>query len=212
MGTERFNLVLKLYPEEIQLSKKRKEIWYHVSEGDDLPKNIRSNIGTDTSKRYFYDAEGWVIDRETMNKAIRNKKTAGKPNMQRINGQSIWDGSVDRYARNNLKVFLTEYFGPAIIRQWPENIFTPNHELFFHFEFIFYMPITLRAYTVQDIDNHAYPYTKAFTDTLTKIAVIPDDNAKYYRGYYCRYVDIPTEDDRRLEIKLHFCKNNERLW
>lgn len=210
MSTEKFNLIFKLYPEDIQLSKKKRELWYHRSEGDSLPKRILESYRDGKNDTYTLDEEGWVIIRKTGEKVIRNFKTANKPNMQKISGQSIWSGEVSRFARNKLKIFLTEYFTPGIIRQWPEAIFTTADKAF-HFEFIFYFPLQLRNATAQDIDNHSYPYTKAFMDTLVQLKIITDDSPKYYRGFYCRYVDIPTEEDRRLEVKLHFCTNTERL-
>jgi hypothetical protein len=217
MSTEKFNLIFKDFPEYMKLSEKKRALWIHRSDGEgNIPKAILDSYRDGKNQRYGIDENGWFIDKETLDekgnptKVIRNKKTAGKPNMQRINGQNIWNGNVDRHARNKLKEFLTEYYTPTIIRHWPPLIFTQHK--FFHFEFIFYVPLTLRNYAHSlDIDNIAYPYTKAFTDTLTQLKVITDDSAKYYRGFYARYVDIPSEDDKRIEIKLHFCENAERL-
>lgn len=211
MSTEKFNIIFKLYPEEMKLSEKKREIWIHQSEGPNIPKGIAKEINTKgAAGNYYFDHQGWVIDRRTEEKVVRNIRTAGKPNMQKISGQSIWSGEVSRFARNKLKIFLTEYFTPAIVRHWPEKIFTTADKSF-HFEFIFYFPLQLRNMTAQDIDNHSYPYTKAFMDTLVNLSIIKDDSPAYYRGFYCRYVDIPTEEDRRLEVKLHFCENNQRL-
>jgi len=209
MSTEKFNLILKDYPEYLQLSKEKRGLWVHQSEGDNIPMYIKKDLRKE-EPTYSFDANGWVIDNKG-NKVIRNKLTAGKPNMLKINGQSIWNGLVNKYTRNKLKDFLTEYYTPFIIRNWPINLFTSNTS-FFHFEFIFYFPIELRGFkNVQDIDNHSFPYVKAFTDTLTELQIIPDDGVKYYRGVYSRYVNIPNEFDRRLEIKLHFCDNTQRL-
>ena len=210
MSTEKFNLLFRDYPEEMQLSKSRRAIHIHESEGDGIPANIRKSIGASAVNKYFFDPDGWVISRETSEKVIRNKRTAGKPKMLRINGQSIWDGSIDRYARNNLKVFLTHYFTPIIIRSNIEKLYTPKDH-YFHFEFIFYFPLTLRNFVAQDIDNHAFCYVKAFLDTMQELKIIENDNPLFARGYSSRYVDIPTEEDRRLEVKIHFCKNNERI-
>lgn len=212
MSTEKFNLIFKLYPEEMKISEKKRELWYHKSEGNNLPSRIVKDLleheGAGLCK-YYVDNDGWICTTDGK-KVIRNSRTAGKPNMQKISGQSIWSGEVSRFARNKLKTFLTEYFTPTIVRHWPESIFTTADKAF-HFEFIFYFPLQLRSTPVQDIDNHSYPYTKAFMDTLVGLKMIADDSPKYYRGFYCRYVDIPTEEDRRLEVKLHFCTNNERL-
>lgn len=197
MSTEKFNMVLKLYPIEIQKSAKRREIWYHISEGKKLPKYLQKP----DYLHYTVDKDGWIIKLETGEKLVRNYKTAGKPNMKRINGQSIWDGDVSRYERNDLKKFLSDYFIPNINRQLPEHLFTAKY---IHVEFIFYV-----VEAEQDIDNHGYPYIKAFMDALQTSERIVNDSPVYIRGYYCRYVVV--KDDRRLEIKIHFCENSQRI-
>lgn len=210
MGTERFNLVLRNYPEEMKLSDSRRVIYLHESEGDRIPKHVRETLGVQPGSKYYADSDGWIRNMHDDEKVIRNTKTAGTPKMQRINGQAIWDGSLDKYARNNMKIFLTEYFGPAIIRNLPDKLIA-GAGMYLQFEFIFYVPIVLRKWTVQDIDNHAFLYIKAFMDTCTQIQLIEDDNARFFRGYYPRYVNCATEEERRLEIKIHFCKNDERI-
>jgi hypothetical protein len=214
MSTERFNLILKDYPEKMMLSKERRTLYYHESDTQ-LPKMIKEDIGNikaqanETSK-YYIDSLGWVWDRVSGEKVIKNSRTAGKPNMQKISGQSIWNGAVDMYARNNLKKFLSEYFRPSIARHLPSNLVTPAGE-YFHFEFIFFVPIVARKWVAQDIDNHAYPYVKAFLDTVTTMKVIPDDSPRFLRGHSVRYVNCIGEGDRRLEVKIHFCKNDQRI-
>jgi Holliday junction resolvase RusA-like endonuclease len=214
MSTERFNLILKDYPEEMKLSDKRRTLWYHETDTT-IPKTIKEgvtdNLANDVkSKPYTTDNLGWIINRVSGEKVIKNSRTAGKPNMQKISGQSIWNGSVDMYARNNLKKFLSEYFRPSISRTLPSNLVTPAGE-YFHFEFIFFVPIVARNWVAQDIDNHAYPYVKAFLDTVTAMKVIPDDSPRFLRGHSVRYVNCLGEGERRLEVKIHFCKNDQRI-
>jgi hypothetical protein len=210
MSTEKFNIIFKLYPEEIEISKKRREIWYHRSEGDDLPAYILKDYRDGNSTKYGLDKDDFFIDKTTGAKLVRNKKTAGKPSVFKINGQYIWDGSVDRFKRAKLKTFLQEYFSPSIVRNLPETVFT-KAGYYIQLEYIFYVPLALRNWTSQDLDNHSYPYIKSFNDTLVTMTTIPDDGPRILRGCYARYVDIPNEDDRRLEIKIHFCENNQRL-
>lgn len=212
MSTEKFNMVLKLYPIEIQKSAKKREIWIHKSEGEKIPRTVRQPVyktGMLTlSEGFSFNEDGWVIRTATGEKVVRNFKTAGKPNMKRINGQSIWDGDVSRYERNDLKKFLSEYFIPNINRQLPEKIMTHR---FIQIEFIFYTrDVGTKA---QDIDNHSYVYVKAFLDALQDTGRVTDDGARNIRGYYCRYIAIaPDEDEeRRLEIKIHFCTNDQKI-
>lgn len=220
MNTEKFNLIFKQYPEEMKLSNEKRTIYLHFSEGDRLPKNIRNSlhskdfnghdsVGALPGLSYYVGDDGWIFNKAG-EKVIRNARTAGKPNMKKISGQAIWSGSINMYARNNMKKFLTGYFSPFITRTLPYKLVTPAG-YYFHFEFIFYVPIVMRNWAIQDLDNHAFPYIKAFMDTLTLLEVIPDDDARYFRGYYPRYVNCQDEEQRRLEIKIHFCRNDERI-
>lgn len=215
MSTERFNIIFQQYPEEMELSKEKRTIYLHLSEGNKLPKNVTDSLSIGykvATFRYYTDKIGWIYHTKDDQKVIRNKKSAGKPNMLKISGQSIWNESVSRWTRNNLKKFLTDYFTPFIVRQLPEKIESQRPNIYYHFEFIFYIPVSLRGYSkIQDIDNHAYPYVKGFMDTITLLKLIPDDSAQYFRGYYPRYVECMTEEERRLEVKIHFCANNENI-
>lgn len=109
----------------------KRAIWIHISEGDGIPKHIAKDIAKGTAaEKYYYDAEGWVVEKQSGLKVIRNAKTAGQPNMRKINGQSIWDGSVDRYARNNLKTFLTSYFSGHCTSLAREYIYFAANSIF----------------------------------------------------------------------------------
>lgn len=213
MSTEKFNMILKLYPEEIELSKKKRPLWIHKSEGNKIPLHIRRGIGQSgeflATSNYLFDHDGWVINLITNEKVVRNFRTAGKPNMESINGQSIWNGNVARHTRNKLKHFLTDYFVPNIVRQLPKTLY-PSGDKSIHFEFIFFRKM-INVSLLQDIDNHSMPYVKAFMDALELLNVIPSDSPTWVRGIYSRYQHIPDDSERRLEIKIHFCDANQKL-
>lgn len=210
--TERFNCVFQLYPEKIQLSKKQRPKYWEKKHLAKMPQYIRRAIDAGTyiwakhnGKERLYnnaeDAKGFVI---------KNSKVAGKPKFETINSQTIYQG--DHWMRQIVVDELHAYFAPGIMRQLPTEIFTPSPDVFMHFEYIFFYPFEARKNEqYQDYINHAYIRSKTFEDTLVKLQVILDDSPRYVRGGYARYVNVPTEADRRLEIKIHFCKNNQRI-
>jgi hypothetical protein len=127
----------------------------------------------------------------------------------KISGQVFWSGGQgSEWVRQKVKEALTIFFTPYIARQLPPKLFVPQGN-FLQLEFIFYMPALRKQ--IQDDDNHAFPYVKAFRDTLKLLEVIDDDGPDFIRGTYSRYVMVSDESERRLEIKVHSCSNREPI-
>lgn len=221
MNTEAFNIIIPNYPEEILISKSRREKYWLPKDSKNLPQKHLKGIVDGTldwkmvrTSKTGKKEEMRLIDRSTGEHIVKNPVSAGKPRTQRISGQIFWEGGEgSEWTRQKVKKALTAYFSPAIARQLPPTIFTkPEH--FIQLEFIFYYPLTLiyqEKRIPQDDDNHAFPYIKAFRDTLEMMGVISSDGPTVLRGSYARYVDIPIKEDRRLEVKFHFCKNAQAI-
>ena len=130
----------------------------------------------------------------------------------KINGQSIYNSNLNRFARNIVMSNLHDYLEPAfkpfkgLITEYPIkitiNIFTVrNHGA-----------ISRRSGTIRwkkpksdyvpnwDIENLATIWIKAINDTLSKTGVIPDDNIKYLNGVSYNYIEVEDINDRKLEI------------
>lgn len=210
MSTERFNMVIPDYERYVQLSAKRRAKYYYP--GDTLSKKNQKLLdkglyiwkdhklsGGDIEQRLYEPIIGDFI--------IKNLRTAGTPNKMILNGQSIWNGNMAKFTRNKVRDFLHDYYIPFIKRQLPEKIFTTSG-LFIQIEYIFYENLNKK---LPDYFNHALIYMKTFEDTIVELGVIQDDDPSFLRGGYPRYVHIEDETERRLEIKFHFCKNNERI-
>lgn len=220
MNTEAFNIIIPNYPEEILISKERRAKYWTKDKEKHLPQKYITGLQagaliwklvktSKTGKR-----EEIRLVTEAGEHIVKNPISAGKPRTQRISGQIFWEGGEgSEWTRQKVKKALTAYFSPAIARQLPKNVFTkPEH--FIQLEFIFYYPLTItyqEKRIPQDDDNHAFPYIKAFRDTLEMMGVISSDGPNVLRGSYARYVDIPTKEDRRLEVKFHFCKNAQAV-
>lgn len=220
MSTEKFNCVFRHYPETVELSKKRRGKLYLKSKGGPspalsnkikeritlgqlewIPKPVKSNPNQEA-----------LYDRETKEFVIKNTKTVGTPRVITINSQVAWEsGSGSEWTIRAIKANLAAWFAPIIIQQLPPQII-PGPGKYIHIEYIFYYPFTERDPRLyQDYLNHWFIRGKVFEDTLVALQIIPDDSPKYVRGAYPRYVNVETEDERRLEVKFHFCYNHQRI-
>lgn len=216
-STAKFRVVLKDYPEQFQISEKRKAKYYHK---DVTPLKAKFLLEGIKSGRYVWrlktQAAGECLyDTEIDEFVIRNPKAAGTPRILTINSQLLWAaGGGSEWTRQAIEKFLTGWFSPAIARQLPEKIWLRDHE-FIQLEYIFYYPFDIgmndnaqwRKY--QDYINHCFIRAKIFEDTLVKMKVIPDDSPMHVRGSYMRYVAINPDQERSMHVVIHFCKNEE---
>jgi hypothetical protein len=231
--TEKFNIIFPKFPLYIILADARREKFYKSE--DKLPKYLQEKVN---SGEYRYAAPvGNVlcapepIPGKTSLKAVGGKKTgiayyriiknsvaAGTPRRAKISGQYLWK-NIDKgrisYVQK-LKDQLRAYFIPAIVRQWgPTFKLTPGLRRYIHIEYIFYMPLVLvqmdERDLSQDIGNFGWPYDKIFQDILQSEGIIATDDPSKVRGVYYRYEDIEDEEERRLEVKIHFCYNDQRI-
>lgn len=216
--TAKFRVILNDYPESFIISKKRAIKYWK-------PKNllpIYLETLEKTGKLIWKEkskAFGLALyDPEKKEFVVKNKKVAGTERFHTINSQNLWvAGGGSQWTRLATEKFLKSWFTPAIIRQLPEKIWMKDDE-FIHFEYIFFYPFNpanpndnrlWRQY--QDYINHCFIRAKIFEDTLTELGVIPDDSPMYVRGSYMRYVAIPPDQERHMDVVIHFCKNNQTI-
>lgn len=214
-STERYTLVMHQYAETFHVSEKQRAKFYRLNEK--LPKRMQARLDAKeleyrthlgTGKIFLYNSkEHCFID--------KNIKNTGKPKISSINSQIFWEsGSGGEWTRVKIKAVLNAMFEPMVKEQLPVSI-VPEKGTFLQLEYIFWYPFGIRRSTgtpYQDYINHFYVRGKVFEDVLTKMKVIKDDNPDILRGAYARYVNVETEEERRLEIKIHFCKNEQRIY
>lgn len=209
MGTEAYNLVIPLYREEFQYSQSRKPTYWKKT--DKLP--AYANLGI-SSGNYIWVLKGskeCLFDTIKSEFIVKNSKSAGKPRVMSINSQPFWaGGNGSEWVRMKMKDAVKSEFVPYIARHLPLKIFPPKNK-FIQIEFIFFYPFKTKVKQYQDYINHWFVRQKIFEDTLVDMKVISDDNPDILRGGYGRYVEIENEQERRLEIKIHFCRNEERI-
>jgi hypothetical protein len=205
--TEVFNVICKDYPVELRLSEKQRP--KYIKEGNRIGKRQEQALKAGMMKW----VEGKLFDNVTNGFVVKNPSQVGTPRLVPISGQYFWQGgSRVEWYRQRLKEQLAAYFIPRIKMQLPiQKLFPPKNH-FIHFEFIFYTRLQVEGRKIpQDVDNHAYPYMKVFVDTVKTLGMIEDDLPQIYRGSEFRYVEIEDIAERRLEIKIHFCRNGQAI-
>ena len=220
MGTEKFNCVFEQYPETVQLSAKRRAQYFTALTNTFLPPLAKKYEKGIQMGKYTWEKKPTkekpkqvaLYDREKMEFVIKNSKTVGTPKIITINSQIAWEsGKGSEWTIRAVKDVLKLWFTPLIIKQLPPQI-EPGMDKYIHLEYIFYFPFTQRDPRLyQDYLNHWFIRGKIFEDCLVYLGIIPNDGPKYVRGAYPRYVNIDSEEERRLEVKVHFCRNNERI-
>jgi hypothetical protein len=226
-GTEAFNMVVQQYPLKYTVAESRMKKYYFKElaasgmpdipvEAMDIPQYAKKKLKEGIFSWVFMTRTvgGQRVRKEALFNTVtnefvlKNPRTAGTPRILPINGQDFWSsGEGQQWNRSKLKEFLYDYYASRIVQQLPEGIWAPKGS-FIHLEYIFYFPFKIyEANDVQDLDNHSYPYVKVFKDVLQTLGVIKGDDFRYVRGDYSRYMEVETEEERRLEIKIHFCEN-----
>lgn len=144
------------------------------------------------------------------NVKISNPRTAGKPRMKKINGQSLWVG-MNHHLRTKISKELKKYFyeifrGTKFVENYPIGI-----------ELVFY-----GTFGEYDLDNLSILYRKTVQDSLCgnveflcKVengkksfypdrekypAIIQDDNVNYINEIPTRFVE---SDSKKLIINIY---------
>lgn len=216
--TSQFRVIFRDYPESFEISKSRRAKYYHRHTAI-TAKYLKEGIKTGKYvwKLKTTHAGECLFDTETEEFVLKNPRAVGTPKGQVINSNILWAaGAGSEWTRQAIEKFLTGWFSPGIARQLPEKIWLKDFQ-FIHFEYIFYYPFKQnmkdnsewRQY--QDYINHCFIRSKVFEDTLVKMKVIPDDSPMYVRGAYMRYVAIPEDQERHMDVVIHFCRNNQSI-
>jgi hypothetical protein len=169
------NLIYKIeipdYIEFVQLSKKRRPIYY--KKGTKIPKKYLNN------SKYKYNSLGFLID-ENNEKILKNIRAAGTPKFKKIRGNDLWSG-IDHNLRskiaNEIKSFLYPYIKP--FKKLTKEAYPIGVAMEFR------KPIGRGDW---DLDNHALFYKKCLLDVL-KNTIIEDDSVQYVRSTPCTYIE-----------------------
>jgi hypothetical protein len=189
MNNELLRIEVPMYLRRVLMSKNRMKKYY-----------IKSNYIADKTKKSkkklkelpkkYSDSNIFIWKKKGINEClfnvtteefvIANPRVHGTERWNVINGQDIYNGNVQKWTRNKI-IPLT---------QFPINIFVEIHDLVYD---------PLLGNQLWDVDNRAYPYTKAFQDALKKNKIIPDDNILYItQAPAPKFIPVDDEKDRKL--------------
>jgi len=151
-----------------------------------------------------------LYDTITGDRVIKNPLTAGKPRIQRINGQDFYSGFSHHSVRQKIVQAIKEDFLPHFKKIKPIENFP------IQIDFIYYDELNLktsgkkteRKNKSKDIDNMRFAYEKCSLDLLTTIKKIPDDDLQFIRKISSEF--IPSTERKLLLVIREY--NETNLW
>lgn len=160
---------------------------------DKLPKKYRENLNNTpkimSGKAYCQDADG--------ERFVKNTKKAGTPNIWVMNGQDLYNATLNWRLRKTVAKYYHEYFGNYIEQQL-EPIET---------EAAVRLAISCDIYEIKrshmpDVSN-MWLLEKFFEDALQEKGIIPDDSPDYViESGRKRYHWVEDPRDRKLVFTI----------
>jgi len=154
-------VTIPYYIRKVKLSEARQKKYYELGK-----KHPKAKKYLDKTKYEYQEVKGFgkrrfLVDIETGDRVIANPKAAGTPNYVIINGQKIYNGEVGGPIRNKMMKVIKKSLAPFIAKLDPVTDFPIRINMEIH------DVIKEDGYSYWDVDNRAWPYIKAFQDTLT---------------------------------------------
>ena len=150
------------------------------------------SAGKKVIKEYLVDDKGERI--------VANESKAGKPKVENINGQGIYNGKIKEHDRNNMITQIHNSFKPYVatiskITSYPIRI---DVYMFDQIE-----DAVFTRHQDWDVDNRFLPYGKALSDVLKSEGKIDEDN-RYYITEPPHPIFVPVDDkeDRKLVVRI----------
>ena len=142
----------------------------------------------------------------TDNKVAPNK-------LIKVNNQSIYNGRLNRFARNIAVTNLHEWVisqipNPIPVRKYPVTInytfrLVKNHgSIMCRNGKIFWKPVKPSYEPNWDIQNVAHLWMKVTDDALVKAGVLADDDVRYVKGESYHYEWVDNLDKREIIVKF----------
>lgn len=177
------------FSEYIEVSKKRMAKPY-IKGKCRLPKKYQTND-------YVFDKKNRLIEKLTGKVVIANTKTVGKPRLEKVNGQNIYNGTANPIMRSALINKIHNYFKPLL-----KDVVIPKD--------IEYYPLCLELiFYVKDqgkfnVDNdNKWIWRKCIQDTITELGIWPDDNVNVISRNEEETILISDEEEQKLIINIY---------
>jgi hypothetical protein len=196
--------------DHIQLSKARRPVYYKITPRSTVPPTINKKI---EAGQYVIVNGGFVVDRSTGLRVVKNAKTAGTPKLMKIAGQDLWVG-MDHHLRSKLAKEMKMYFWNYLkdikpikdIKQYPIGIKLEIQDV----------------YNEGDLDNMEHVYRKTIHDVLCGnvefvkgldgkfkpdrkkyYPIIIDDSKEYIQEIISSFIPIADHEKRKLIITIY---------
>lgn len=163
---------------------------------------IKGILGTDiVSMEQAKKAKLYLIRKDTGEIILDNADKVGQPKFIKIKGQDIYSGNMPEFTRATVMAAIKEQFKPfvepiPVITRYPIKI---TMELYTTIKNINDRSNTTKEGQRWDVDNHAFPYTKAFPDVLTELGkIIDDDRLHVTTPTHAVFCPCKREEDRKL--------------
>ena len=182
-------IVIPHYIKQIQVSKHRRPTYYKMGEKK-IPKKY------DNFPFEKFGGTMMLCNPGTKTRVIKNSKSVGTPRYLAINGQKFYSGFNSEHERMTIVYGLKDYYDEIIIGMKPITEF-PIFIKYIHFA------KTEIGFSIADLDNLSYCYTKTFQDWLTSRGIISEDNTRYIRSFQPEVFPVETDEERKLIILIY---------
>lgn len=196
---ELFKITIENYSEYIQKTNKVRPVPY-IKGKCRLPMKYESEEDFEWRKIKYWgkfvearfkkeaDIKDWLIS---------NNKSANKPRMVKVNGQSVYNQTGGSFNRAFMRDRLHEYFEKHLEGIKPID----NIEVF---PLSIWIKFYIHDMGKHNIDNdNKWPWRKWFQDTMVDLKLITDDNLQYINDNRETTYLIPEDQDQKMEIILY---------
>jgi hypothetical protein len=187
-----WKVVIPNFENKVPVSKRRRAKYFNKKKVKvtDLPNKHQKYISTG---KYLWDKKGYLVD-DKGNRVLANPLVAGKPKFWTINGQRIYDGSLNYHVRAFVARWVHSYLKPYI-----EELPT------FKLKEGEYLRVWIDLYKPGENQNwdcdNLWPWTKWFMDTLVECGKVPDDSIEFVRS--CGQISyVESVDERKLVFNI----------
>lgn len=191
-------IVLPEYPVKIQMTNKRKPIYY--IRGQKIPKYCFEKNSHELKPEYsFRKIKLKGVPVQVLYKGeeplFKNARSKEKPRFELINTQRFYSGYKSEFVRMAIVEELKNYFKEQLkdIKPFDKDTYP------IHTEFIFHTHMRLNA----DTDNVSWIYIKVFHDSLKELNIIPDDHSLYIKKYSAEMSRVESMEERFIEVKFN---------
>lgn len=176
------------YITKVALSESRRPVYYSIKGKRKPPNKYKKN------PMYMIDKQGYLRYRPTGDKVLANKKVAGTPKFQKINGQDFYSGFGSYQLRIKIVAGIKNSFRRFVKMLPTITEFPVQFEMELH---------NIPGEANWDLDN-LWIYTKCFQDLLVEEGVIPDDNIQFVtKPAAPEFYPIKDENERKLVFKIY---------